>query len=122
MIVHLTDAGTWARAQAAGELRSASLTTEGFAHCSTIAQIIEVGNRFYRGASDLVLLAIDESSLTVPLRWEAPAHPDGSPAQPDEPLFPHVYGAIALGAIIDVAPFLPGPDGAFDHGSVPASW
>jgi len=122
VIVHLTDAPSWAAAQAAGELRAASLSTEGFAHCSTRAQIIAVANRFYRGTAGLVLLAIDESLLTVPLRWEPPAHPDGSPATPDEPLFPHVYGAIPVSAVVAVAEFVPGPDGTFQPGSVPASW
>lgn len=122
MIVHLTDAATWGAAQAAGELRASSLATEGFAHCSTTDQIVGVANRFYRNAPSLVLLAIDESLLTTPLRWEVPAHPDGSPATLHEPQFPHVYGPIALSAIVDSTEFVPGPDGRFHAGSIPATW
>ena len=122
MIVHLTDAASWLAAQAAGELRAASLATEGFAHCSTTEQIVGVANRFYRGFPDLVLLAIDESRLSVPLLWEAPAHPDGSAPSAHEPQFPHVYGPITLEAVVDTAPFVPGPDGTFATDAVPASW
>ncbi len=34
--------------------------------------------------------------------WERPAHPDGRPAEPGEPEFPHVYGPLDLAAVSDV--------------------
>ena len=122
MIVHLTEAETWNQALQRGELIAASVHTEGFAHCSTVAQILGVANRFYRAQTGLVLLAIDETQLTAPLRWEAPAHPDGSASSPDADQFPHVYGAIDIAAVIDVVPIVASDGGEFSPDQIPRNW
>ena len=122
MIIHLTDAARWDRAKTTGDLHAESLLTDGFAHCSTPAQIIGVANRFFRGSSGLVLLAIDESLLTPPLKWEPPAHPDGSPAVAGEAEFPHVYGPINLDAVTEAVPLLPMADGGFTEQQLPSHW
>ncbi len=93
--------------------RSASLDTDGFIHCSTAAQVAGVANAFYGGRSDLVLLTIDPARLRSPLRFEAPAHPTGTAAAPSDERFPHVYGAIALDAVVAATDFRPGADGRF---------
>ena len=74
----------------------------------------DVANKYYRGATDMVLVHIDPVTLASPLKWEPPAHIDGSPSLPDEPLFPHVYGVINLDAVIRVINFPSKPDGSFD--------
>ena len=53
----------------------------------------------------MVLLNIDPARLTSKLIFEPPAHLDGSPALPHEPLFPHIYGPINLDAVIEVIDF-----------------
>ena len=53
----------------------------------------------------MVLLIINPTKLTSPLKFEPPAHLDGSPALPHEPLFPHIYGPINLDAVIEVIDF-----------------
>ena len=63
LILHITTAPEWAAAQAAGEYRAPSLDTEGFIHCSTPAQVVHVGDWFYREVPDLVLLCIDPGAL-----------------------------------------------------------
>ena len=76
--------------------------------------MLGVANKYYRGATDMVLVHIDPAALTSPLKWEPPAHIDGSPALPDEPLFPHIYGVINLDAVSQVIDFPSNPDGSFD--------
>lgn len=112
-VVHLTTADAWASAVAVGELRADSLDTEGFIHCSSLDQVIGVANRFYGGQRDLVLVMIDPDHLRAPLRWEHPAHPDGSPSVPGEPLFPHLYGPLNLDAVTSVVVLPLGDDGQF---------
>ena len=105
VILHLLSRESWAEAQAHGQLVAPSIATEGFAHCSTEHQMVDVANKYYSGANNMVLLNIDPSKLTSQLKFEPPAHPDGSPALPHEPLFPHIYGPINLGAVIEVIDF-----------------
>lgn len=113
MIYHITTRGEWAAAQSAGSYRAASLDCEGFIHCSTKRQILPVAKHFYRGRGDLLLLYIDDSRLQAPLVWEAPAHPDpdfGEFAAGDSE-FPHIYGALNLDAVVEVADLREGKNG-----------
>jgi len=112
--LHLTNSATWIEAQQQGFITAPSLATEGFIHCSTEHQMRDVANKYYRGATDMVLVHIDSAALTSPLKWEPPAHIDGSPSLPNEPLFPHIYGVINLDAVIQVIDFPSNPDGSFD--------
>jgi uncharacterized protein (DUF952 family) len=112
MILHITTRAEWKQAQSRGEYRAPSLESEGFIHCSTEKQVVQVANAFYRGRNDLILLVVDESKLRPVLKWEAPA---GSPAPgiSESDLFPHVYGAIDLTAVASVLDLAPDPDGTF---------
>jgi uncharacterized protein (DUF952 family) len=104
LILHITTAPEWAGAQAAGEYRAPSLDTEGFIHCSTPAQVVHVGDWFYREVPDLVLLCVDPGALTSAVLWEA-----STDAFAGE--FPHVYGPIALEAVRAVVPWARGENG-----------
>ena len=109
MIFHITSQAEWETALGAGLYEADSLTTEGFIHCSTADQYIWVANQRFRGRTDLVLLHIDPHRLTSEVRYENLE--DGE----EERLFPHVYGAIPIGAVLNVTPLRPGADGSF-HG------
>lgn len=100
---HITTAAESAAAQARGSYRSATFAEEGFIHLSTARQWLATANRFYRGRTDLVRLAIDETLLRAPLRFE--------PADGD--WFPHLYGELELTAVHEVIPLTPNADGAF---------
>jgi uncharacterized protein (DUF952 family) len=50
-------------------------------------------------------LHIDDRRLRSEVRYE---NLEGGAS-----LFPHVYGAIPIGAVLNVVPLLPGEDGAF---------
>ena len=113
MILHLLSRKSWVEAQIVGRLIAPSVATEGFAHCSTEHQMVDVANKYYRGTSNLVLLNIDPTKLTSVLKFEPPAHIDGSLAFPHEPLFPHIYGPINLDAVIEVIDFPCDEHGAF---------
>ena len=97
-------------AVARGTYAPTSLRDEGFIHCSTIAQVIDTANRFYRGSDDLVLLHIDESRLKAELKYEAPTmdHGESSGA-----LFPHLYGELNVDAVVRVIELRCEVDGSF---------
>ena len=113
MILHLLSRESWVEAQSRGQLIAPSVATEGFAHCSTEHQMVDVANKYYRGTSNMVLLNIDPVKLKSELKFEPPAHIDGSPALPHEPLFPHIYGPINLDAVIETIDFPCNEHGAF---------
>jgi uncharacterized protein (DUF952 family)/GNAT superfamily N-acetyltransferase len=105
VILHLLSRESWAEAQANGQLVAPSVATEGFAHCSTEHQMVDVANKYYRAVHNMVLLNIDPARLTSKLIFEPPAHLDGSPTLPHEPMFPHIYGPINLDAVLEVIDF-----------------
>jgi glutathione S-transferase len=100
-IYHLAQADDWHAARVAGEYRRSSrgLTLEqvGFIHASYAHQIAATHQRFYSDAGPLKLLVLDPqrlAALGVPLRPE--------PAPGSGELFPHVYGALPLEAVLQV--------------------
>jgi len=113
-LLHITRRQDWQAAQAAGAYRTPSLETEGFIHCSTAAQVLRVAENFYRGQFDLVLLVIDLSRVQPEVKFEAPVNPSTGQVEADNPdLYPHIYGALNLDAVLKVVDFVPGADGHF---------
>jgi uncharacterized protein (DUF952 family) len=114
VIHHLLAAHEWMR-RPKGAYAPESLRTEGFVHCSAdLDAVLGVANRFYRGLDgDVLVLDIDEDRLTSEVRWEAAAHPDGSPSTADDPAFPHVYGSIDDHAVVSVRLLVRDPDGSY---------
>lgn len=108
VFVHLCSADDWRAAQHSGELRPDSLDASGFVHLSTPEQVHLPANRLYGGRTDLVLLRIDPTLLTSPVRWER-----GVPTDPDAMVFPHLYGPLPAAAVISVTPYGPEADGRF---------
>ena len=108
MILHITSKQEWLAAQTKGEYIAPSLASEGFIHCSTEKQVLNVANAFYRGQTGLVLLKLDETRLRSEVKWEAPAGPPADNIS-EADLFPHVYGPINLEAVVSVLDFEPDP-------------
>ncbi len=94
MIFHVTTAAEWQAALAQGSYAAISLEKEGFIHASAREQVAGVLQRYYKGASNLVLLHIDEAKLTAPLKYEL--------APSVQEIFPHIFGRINLDAITEV--------------------
>jgi len=87
----------------AGQYRPPSLDEEGFVHCSTPEQILDVAARFYAGRDDLHLLCLDADRLAAEVRYEAL----GEATEP----YPHVYGPVDRDAVVDAVPFPSDGDG-----------
>ena len=103
LLVHLCSRPAWQSAQSQGSYQANSLKNVGFIHLSRPEQILKVANAFYQGLPDPILLWVDPTLLQSELRWE----------QVDFDIFPHLYGALNLDAVISVSDFLPDPDGIF---------
>ena len=109
LLVHLCSTDEWDRARSAGELCPDSLGEVGFIHLSAQHQVHLPANRLFAGRVDLLLLYLEPDRLGAPVRWEP-----GVPSDPAAMLFPHLYGALRVDAVVDVRPYVPGPDGRFE--------
>lgn len=76
MIFHLVPKTEWETNPNAAYV-PAAFAKDGFIHCAgNDVGLLAVANAFYKGvAGDVLALTIDESKLTSPLKWEAPAPP-----------------------------------------------
>jgi steroid delta-isomerase-like uncharacterized protein len=103
-LFHIAFASTWANS--ADPYVPAGFETEGFVHCSTQSQVIDVANRLFRGRSDLVILTIAVERIDAPIRYENLT--GGSE------LFPHIYSPIPRESVVAVVPLTPRSDGSFE--------
>jgi uncharacterized protein (DUF952 family) len=103
IIFHITTRQAWARAKAAGTYSTEMFPVEGFIHCSTADQFIQVANMRFRGQTGLVLLSIDTNAVTAPIVYEN--------LEGGQQMFPHIYGELNLAAVVKVAAFEPEADG-----------
>ncbi len=104
-IFHITPRACWLQQQAGPHYRAASLSTEGFIHCSTREQLVESADLHFCGQSDLVVLCIAAQRVSAAIRYEDLSG-RGVP-------FPHIYGSLNVEAVVDVLPLPPAPDGTF---------
>ena len=118
-ILHITARDAWKTAQEQGQYTSPSLTSEGFIHCSTRAQVLSVAEKFYKEQTGLILLIIDSARLSSELKWEPPFDGSPPPEVPVSDTFPHVYGPINLDAVVQTIDFEPTPEGKFILPKVP---
>ncbi len=103
-ILHITTWADWEQAQAAGSYEGDTLATEGFIHCSTPEQVVEVADRDFRGRKDLVLLCIAPIRVQPEIRYELAENGQN---------YPHIYGPLNVDAVMSVASMPPGEDGRF---------
>lgn len=104
MIYHIVSKSDWKAAGASDTYEGDTLLTEGFIHCSTIEQVVDVANFMFAGRTDLLILTIDPAELSAEVKYE-----DGG----DGRLFPHIYGSIEKEAVMDAVKFPPQEDGTF---------
>jgi uncharacterized protein (DUF952 family) len=114
LIFHITSRKEWEAAQAKGEYVADSLASDGFIHCSTLAQVLPVANTFYKGRSGLILLAIEPALLASTLKWEPPSGGTPPPGVPIGVPFPHIHGPINLDAVVKVIDFESTSDETFN--------
>jgi len=93
----------WARFEAGGlslqSTRDRTLAEEGFIHCSYTDQVEGTLERFYGDLDDVVVITLDPARLDADVVDE--------PAE-DGTLFPHVYGPLTMGAVVEVVRRKPG--------------
>jgi glutathione S-transferase len=99
-LFHLALKGDWEQARDTGNYqwstRGMRLVKVGFIHCSWQEQVAKTFERFYADAGDVLLLEIDPTRLSAPLR--ADAIPTGE-------LFPHLYGPLPIEAVRTFTPY-----------------
>ena len=93
MVVYkIVAADEWRAAEAAGVFVGASIDrADGFIHFSTAEQAPETAAKWFAGRDDLTLAAVDAEALGADLRWE----PSRGGA-----LFPHLYAALPMSAVV----------------------
>jgi glutathione S-transferase len=107
-IFHLAMPSDWSAAQDTGvytmSTRGVTIEHEGFMHCSFRNQIRGVVDRFYDDVDELVILHLDRAQIDDDIRLEPPA--DGIAE-----LFPHLYRALPVAAVISTTPWRRASDG-----------
>jgi uncharacterized protein (DUF952 family) len=97
LIFKIVHADEWAAAARDGLYRgSAKDRADGFLHFSTAPQLAETLRRYYAGATDLLLVAVDEAALGAALKYEH------APSRGED--FPHLYGAVPVSAVLWARP------------------
>jgi uncharacterized protein (DUF952 family) len=92
----------WSEAERAGVFRGAPVDArDGFIHFSSATQVRDTATRYFAGAEDLMLIAVDADALGDALKWEVSRGGD---------LFPHLYGDLPLAAVLWVRPLPLGID------------
>ncbi|MFJ6613803.1 DUF952 domain-containing protein [Streptomyces sp. NPDC091289] len=113
-LLHLAEAPLWEAARGTGtyemSTRGRTLQEEGFIHLSLPHQLPGVARMLYGDGNgdgdddrDLVVLVVDPGRLADPVRYEA--------MKPGGEEFPHLYGPLPVGAVVEVRPW---------HGESPA--
>jgi uncharacterized protein (DUF952 family) len=91
LIYKLLDRATWEAAAASGTFGGSAVDlADGYIHFSTADQAAETARRYFHGARDLLLLAVEVEALGAPIRWE----PSRGGA-----LFPHLYAPMPAAAV-----------------------
>ena len=95
LIFHIAQAKDVDQAAQSGAYSCDSIASEGFIHCCKPEQLKGVIERYYSGATGLLLLHIDSDLLRSELVFENTVG--------GEELFPHVYGEINMDAVVQIA-------------------
>lgn len=104
MILHICSKKDWEEAKAVGAYTADTLSSQGFIHCSTPEQVIEIADYMFRGQSDLMLLLIDEKKVNKEIKYE-----DAGNGK----LYPHIYGPLNIDAVANTKDFPSESDGTF---------
>lgn len=129
-IYHMCPKDAWEKAKKgdSGTYTPDGFEKDGFIHATSVASaLVNVANHFYkRSTQEWICLEIDVSACApIEVVWENPASVAGSsltgtedevkPSKENKPgmLFPHIYGALNIAAVVKVYPMCRDEDGAF---------
>jgi uncharacterized protein (DUF952 family) len=97
VIFKIAQASEWQEAKRTGCFSGSEKDrADGFIHFSTSAQLAETLRRYYAGANDLLLIAVDDTELGAALKWEH------APSRGED--FPHLYAPLQISAVKWTAP------------------
>lgn len=105
LLYHITEKDRWLTQAPSVSYTPDGFEKEGFIHCSTAKQVLDVANKFYKGQNNLLLLEIDSNLVTARIIFE---NLEGGEEQ-----FPHIYGKLKINAVITISAFSPDETGAF---------
>ncbi len=103
MITKVITKRNWEIAKINGEINEVSLKEEGFIHCSSLEQALNVAQKHFVHEEDVLLLTIDPTLLKAETKYESASNGQE---------YPHVYGVINVDAIVEVVT-LPKENGEF---------
>jgi uncharacterized protein (DUF952 family) len=110
VVFKIVAADEWREAEAAGVFAGAAADrADGFIHFSTAEQAPATAAKWFAGRDNLILAAVDAEALGTDLRWE----PSRGGA-----LFPHLYAALPMSAVVWSRPLKIGADGRHIFGSL----
>ncbi len=92
-LYHLATADDWAGYQDRGVIDPASLSTEGFVHCSYGRQVAGTVEKHFAGVTGLLALALDPEALGDLDMVDEDSSGAGQ-------MFPHAYGPIPVAAVV----------------------
>ncbi|WP_157829989.1 DUF952 domain-containing protein [Bacillus sp. SN10] len=96
MITKVITKRNWEIAKINGEINEVSLKEEGFIHCSSLEQALNVAQKHFVHEENVLLLTINPALVKAETKYELASNGQK---------YPHVYGAINIDAIIGVVPF-----------------
>jgi uncharacterized protein (DUF952 family) len=103
VIYKICERRVWEEAQFTGMFEGSSADLrDGFIHLSAADQVRDTAAKHFAGVPDLLLVAVDPDALGDRLKWEISRGGD---------LFPHLYGALPVAAVLWAKPLPLAPDG-----------
>ncbi|NET60330.1 MAG: DUF952 domain-containing protein [Symploca sp. SIO2E6] len=105
-IYHLASPARFQAQKVNGEYIPEQFSEEGFIHCSYPKQLLGVLSRYYQNTEELLLLVIDRNKVPCDVIDEN-THGGTN-------LFPHIYGALPLAAVLRTYPLTRNEKGIFD--------
>jgi uncharacterized protein (DUF952 family) len=93
MIYHITTQVHWNELADDDTYAPMAYAAEKFIHCCQAHQLAGVLARYFKDVKNLVVLGLDETKLTAPLKYEPGTNQE---------LFPHLYGVINKDSIVQV--------------------
>jgi uncharacterized protein (DUF952 family) len=103
VIYKICERQAWEEAQLTGVFDGSSADLrDGFIHFSTAVQVRDTAAKHFARVPDLMLVAVDPNALGDRLKWEISRGGD---------LFPHLYGALPVAAVLWAKPLLLASDG-----------
>jgi uncharacterized protein (DUF952 family) len=103
VIYKICERAAWEEVPIEGAFRGSEADLrDGFIHFSTAAQLRDTAAKHFAGLVDLLLIAVDLNALGDRLKWEISRGGD---------LFPHLYGALPVTAVLWAEPLPIAPDG-----------